>query len=175
MVNRHRLIDLTGEITLKLRGVVPIKRKLIVISGILILIAAMLGIDYFRMKQVEIQVLSVSPSPAPASSDENVEIRVRVVRKGGQPVAGHLLYALSLGGGDFQSFYVKTDGDGYAKFIYYPYDLPSYQKPRDVEIEIRDESNSIFIEMYPKVRYTIKMVAPENSDSYGLIVDDFFD
>lgn len=151
-----------------------LKKKLRVLLIILIVLGAAVGYDYYRSKQVVLKVSSVTPEIVVASSSSRATIQVTAQYRNGKPVVGHNLYALNYGGGSWDSFYAKTDENGVATFTYFSYDLPEYQKPRDVHIKIRDESNSVFIEMYPTVEYTIKHKRAENQDGNSNNVEDFF-
>ena len=86
---------------------------------------------------------------------------VSVKNKSGKPVKGHNVYALSIGGGSFKTFYEKTDEDGRVTFEYYPPTMAGYQEEKEVTLKFRDESNSVFIEMYPSTEYVIELKKPE--------------
>lgn len=147
------------------------KWKVLLILGIIC--AVVLGVDLVKMNTVTLTVESVTPEPAAADPDEPVTIDVTLRSKSGQPIADHNLYALTLSGGSFLSYRQKTDANGRAIFVYFPYKVASYQTVRDVTIQIRDESNSVFVEMYPTVEYEIKMQRPDESDDEGgLTIDD---
>lgn len=131
----------------------------------LAIFAGLYGFDFIKSKTVEIQVVSISAEPAEATPDKPVDIQVRLCSKDGEGIADHNLYAITQSGGSFQKYRVKTDADGYATFTYYPYKLLSYQTPTDAIILIRDESNSVFIEVYPTLELSLKMIEPSESDS----------
>lgn len=84
---------------------------------------------------------------------------------------GHNIYALAIGGGSFKTFYEKTDENGNVTFVYYPPQMAGYQREKTVTLKFRDESNSVFIEMYPCTEYAIELTRPEKSD--GMSVDDY--
>lgn len=144
-----------------------LKWAVIVLAGLL----AIIGIDWWRTTQVVLTVESQQPETVYASSDKEVEFVVRVKNKKGAPVTGHNIYALVVGGGSFKTFYEKTDENGCVTFIYYPPQMSGYQTERSVTLKFRDESNSIFIEMYPKTEHVIKIIKPE--DEGGMSVGDF--
>lgn len=140
-------------------------KQLKVLLVMLAIFAVLYGFDFIKSKTVEIQVVSISAEPAEATPDKPVDIQVRLCSNNGEGISDHNLYAITQSGGSFKSYRVKTDADGYATFTYYPYKLLSYQTPTDAIILIRDESNSVFIEVYPTLELSLKMIAPSESDS----------
>jgi hypothetical protein len=142
----------------------------LVTLGIIVIIVA---IDLIKLSTVEIKLNKITPEIAEGISTKPVEIIICVKDKSGKGLSDHNLYALTLGGGSWESYYSKTDENGNAKFIFYPYDLPEYQQPRDIEVQIRDESNSIFIEMYPTLTFNIKIKKADKADSQKGTIDDF--
>ncbi len=148
-----------------------LKKAAIVVTIILMLIL----VDFVKYSTAEILLNNISPEIVPGDSSVAVTITVYAQTKTGKPLVGHDLYALTLGGGSWLNYYSRTDEDGKAQFVYFPYDLPEYQNPRDVEIKIRDESNSIFVEMYPSVSFKVKIVRPDEVQNGGDVVDGFFD
>lgn len=151
------------------------RKKTRILLLLLIVFLGLLSLDVIRYTQVEISVVRITPEEVPAIHTQPVELVVMAKYKNGKPVTNHTLFALTLGGGSWKSFYAKTDNEGRAVFIYYPYDLPSYQKPRDVIVKIRDESNSIFVEIYPTLTYSIHLVRPDNLQDGAGTVDDYLD
>lgn len=149
------------------------KEKLKWVAIVLAVIAVMLGIDWWRLTQVVLTVESQSAETIYASSEEEVEFVVSVKDKAGKPIAGHNIYALTVGGGSFKTFYEKTDENGHVTFAYYPPQMSGYQKEKTITLKFRDESNSIFIEMYPKTEYVVELTKPE--DDGGMSVGDFLD
>lgn len=137
----------------------------------LAVLAVMLGIDWWRSTQVVLTVESQSADIVYASSEEEVEFVVSVKDKSGNPVIGHNIYALTIGGGSFKTFYEKTDDNGLVTFVYYPPQMSGYQTERSVTLKFRDESNSIFVEMYPKTEHVVELKKPE--DNAGISVEDF--
>lgn len=156
------------------KRLVGMAKKLKVILIIAAAIAVLAAYDYYRSTQVVINIESITPEPAEADSSKPVTINVRLTDKKGNPVTGHNVYALSLSGGSWRSYREKSDSDGRLSFIYYPYNIQSYQQVRDVKIRLRDESNSVFIEIYPTREFTIKMKRPENNSDSSFTADDFF-
>ena len=147
------------------------KEKLKWVAIVFAVLVVMLGIDLWRSTQVVLTVESQSAETIYASSEEEVEFLVSVKNKAGKPVVGHNIYALTIGGGSFKTFYEKTDENGYVTFVYYPPQMSGYQTEKNVTLKFRDESNSIFIEMYPKTEYVVTLKKPE--DVGGMSVDDF--
>jgi len=151
------------------------RKKTKILILLLVVFAGLFLLDVIRYMQVEITVASITPEDVPAIQTQPVELVVIAKYKNGKPVVNHTLFALTLGGGSWESFYAKTDNAGRAVFTYYPYDLPSYQEPRDVTVKIRDESNSIFVEIYPTLTYNIHLVRPESLQDGTGTVDDYLD
>lgn len=148
-------------------------RKLKILIIFLAVAAVLTLVDVVKMNTVALEVVSANPNPAETDPEKPVTLVISLKTKSGKPVEGHNLYAITLGGGSFKSFRVMTDADGNATFTYFPAKIADYQNARDVTVKIRDESNSIFIEMYPSVSYTIQMVKPEQEgESEGLTTDD---
>ena len=147
------------------------KKKLKWVTIVLACLLVIIGIDWWRMTRVVLKVESQNPKTVYASSDEEVEFVVSAKDQSGNPVVGHNIYALVIGGGSFKTFYEKTDENGCVTFIYYPPQMGGYQTERNITLKFRDESNSIFIEMYPKTEHVIKVIKPE--DEGGMSVGDF--
>ena len=150
-------------------------KKLKVLLIMLAIFAVCYGFDLIKAQTVELKVVSISEEPAEATPDKPVEIKVRLTAKGGAGIPDHNLYAITQSGGSFKSYRVKTDANGDATFIYYPYKLLSYQTPTDAILEIRDESNSVFIEVYPTLELSIEMKPPADSENGGFSNDSIFD
>jgi hypothetical protein len=114
--------------------------------------------DFIRSKQYAIELIGVSPDPITTDGATPVSLQIELTRRGGEGVEGHDIYALSLDGGQFQAYRKKTDNRGRVSFTYFPY-LASRTNPlHDIRFEFRDESNSIFIEVNAKNRFTISAV-----------------
>ena len=149
------------------------KKKIIWIILVLSVIGIFVGYDYYRSKQVVITVEKMTPEIVQPSSSETVELTLMVRNKAGKAIEGHNIYALSIGGGSLKSFYEKTDRNGMVKFIYYPPDMAGYQEEQNVTIKFRDESNSVFVEIYPTAEHQIKLTRPDTDNSNGMTVDDY--
>lgn len=150
------------------------KRKLKITLYIALGLAIILGYDYYRMQQIEFEVISIQPDPAEADPRQPVVIELAVTDKRGNPVRAHNIVALSLSGGSWNGYRQKTDENGRVTFSYNPFKLESYQTARDVVVKFRDESNSVFVEMYPTLEVKLRMVPPTERDTEGLKVDDLF-
>ena len=149
------------------------KKKILWIILVLSVIGILVGYDYYRSKQVVITVEKMNPEIVHASSSESVELTLKVTSKSGKAIAGHNIYALVIGGGSLKSFYEKTDQDGMVQFVYYPPDMAGYQEEQNVTLKFRDESNSVFVEIYPTTEYQMKLIRPDADNSNGMTVDDY--
>ncbi len=147
------------------------KKKLIALLITIAVIGTCVVVDLIKMNMVTLEIVSVTPEPAVADPSQSVEIVVQLTSFTGAAIPDHNLYAITKNGGSFQSYRVKTDENGRATMIYYPYKATEYQTARDVTIQIRDEDNSIFIEMYPSVSYTIAM-KKNDGNSHGVSLED---
>ena len=117
--------------------------------------------DYGRSTMFNIEVVSIDHQPAEADGKTPVNIKVKLTGSNNRLVQGHDLYALSQGGGNFRTNRIRTDSNGEADFIYYPYMASTIQKVKNVPIEIMDESNSIFVEINATKTFELKMIEPE--------------
>ena len=150
------------------------KKKLILVAIFLAIVGCFTLFDAIKMTTEKIVLDSINPTPAVADSQKPVSVAVTLKGLNDEPVSGHNLYAVAENGGAFKAYRVKTDEKGNANFLYYPYDVRSYQTVKDAIITIRDESNSVFIEMCPSVKIKIKMVAPSTENSGNETTDSFF-
>lgn len=138
---------------------------------VLAVLALLTGYDWWRSNQVILTAQGSSSGMIDTSSAEATEIVVNVRNRKGEPVTDHNIYALAVGGGSFKSFYEKTDDSGRVTFVYYPPKMAGYQTEKSVTLKFRDESNSVFIEIYPSMEYTIELTRQEESG--GMPVGDF--
>lgn len=138
------------------------KRKWMVAVLVLVAISLLTGYDYYRSKQFTIEVVRIDPQPAPADGQSPVKVLARLQDSQGRPVEGHYLFAFSRGGGLFAASRLMTNGAGEVEFTYYPYKISKLQQLRDVEIEIVDESNSVFIEINTRQNATIRLIEPQD-------------
>ncbi|MDR2305406.1 MAG: hypothetical protein LBE10_12585 [Treponema sp.] len=114
--------------------------------------------DFILSKQYAIELIGVSPDPIVMDGSTPVNIQVKLIRRGGEPVEGHDIYALSLDGGQFQAYRKKTGSRGRVSFTYFPYLADKTNPLHDIRFEFRDESNSVFIEVNAKNIFTISAV-----------------
>lgn len=113
--------------------------------------------DYLWAKTYTVEVVSVSDENPVASNDERVEIVVRVTHFG-KPMSGHVIFALP-SDGRMLAFTTLTDEDGVANLTYIPYTANAFLPVHDVEIRIRDQSNSVFWEINAYTDLGLKMRA----------------
>lgn len=151
---------------------IRMKKRIISIILVLTVIAALTGYDFYRSKQIVITVENRN-SNIVDSSIEAVELVLCVKSRTGKVIEGHNIYALSIGGGSFKAFYQKTDQNGNVTFLYYPPKLAGYQDKKDVTLRFRDESNSVFIEIYPSTEYEITIKDFKNNNETSVSVSDF--
>ena len=88
-----------------------LKRTLIAVLAIVVVFCALLTFDTIRAKTFHIQIVSITPEKPIADVREPVEIKLRVTHDG-KGVEGHLLFAVSKGGGTFKGNRSETDADG---------------------------------------------------------------
>lgn len=101
--------------------------------------------DFCISKSYQFEVVSVSPEVIHADPQQPVEITIKLTRYG-KAVSGHDLYALPVGenaAGVFRQNRIRTDEQGLAVFVYYPYKATMFVPAAPVDIQIVDESNSI--------------------------------
>ncbi|MBO6262824.1 MAG: hypothetical protein J6N93_00945 [Clostridia bacterium] len=134
-----------------------IKVKYIVAAAIIAVFSAFYLFDYLRAKTFTVEVVSVSDENPVASNDERVEITIRVTHFG-KPVEGHVIFALP-SDGRMLAFTTLTDEDGVATMTYVPYTANAFLPVHDVEIRIRDQSNSVFWEINAYTDLQLKMRA----------------
>ena len=140
---------------------------------ILAIVAMATAFDYVLMRMHDVTVVSISPNPSPADGKTPIEIVARATR-GNHPVSGHDLYAVSMGSGSFKAFRVTTDANGEAVFTYFPYKSTALSPAGDVEVLIRDESISVFIEIYAQTSCTVRLTDPAEEEDTGFSMDDIF-
>jgi|YelNatPaOPRAMG01_1025707.scaffolds.fasta_scaffold10645_5 hypothetical protein len=151
------------------------KNRIYTISAIILIIVLLYTYDLYRSKEFIIEVLEIVPNPAPADGETPVKIKVKEKRTNGKVVTGHNLYAVPLEGGSMRANRVQTNKNGEAEFIYFPYrDSPSL-RARPINIQIIDESNSVFFEVNASTIATIKLVKPKTSGgNSGITTEDIF-
>jgi hypothetical protein len=136
------------------------------VKGVLIFLA-IVGLlflfDYVRSQLFTISLVEVVPSPIPADGTTPVSIKARIT-KNGEPVQGHDLYIVSHSGGNFSPYRINSDKSGEVVYTYYPYRVSPLNPLQDITVQITDESNSIFMEVNAKGKFTIPAVAPDGED-----------
>ena len=142
------------------------KKKLIMTSIFVAIIAVFFAVDYLISLRYQIEFVSLTPNPAYADGETPVKIRVRVT-KGGAPVEGHTMSALSLNGGRFDAYRILSDENGEAEFTYFPYLASALVPAQDVTIQVRDESNSVFIAVPAKTLFELPLKMPEAGGDFG--------
>lgn len=140
------------------------KRKLIILLVIALLFFLGWSFDSVRAREFEIKVVSVSPEVGVADGQTPVTVELLVSRKG-TPCEDHILYGMSLNGGSFRAKRVKTDENGIATFIYYPYFKSELNDLVDVNLHFEDESNSLFIVVSAELNIVLPMTEPEKEDN----------
>ncbi len=140
------------------------KRRLIILLIVVCVIMGAVAFDYVRSLMFHIEVVSISPNPVPADGETPVTIVLKLTNHAGEPVEGHRLYALPINGGSMKANRVVTDSNGLAEYTYYPYRLTKLTKLEDVNVDVKDESNSIFIEIGTKTSFIIQLIEPETQD-----------
>ncbi len=141
------------------------KKKMLIFLIIAIIFGIMALYDVYRSKQFMLHVVSTSPQPAVADGATPFFLDVQLLYKDKMPVKGHDIYALSMNGGSFERYRLRTDENGMVNFKYYPYASSFLQKAEDVEIQFMDQSNSVFIIVNAKSATKIRLVDPVESDS----------
>jgi hypothetical protein len=116
--------------------------------------------DLARSRLFSIELVKVDPFPIPADGFTPVELTARLSRRG-SPVSDHDLYIVSLDGGNFVAYRISTNQNGEATFVYYPYRVTNNTALRDVRFVIRDESNSVFLEVNTESVFTVSTVEVE--------------
>lgn len=138
------------------------KKKLVVTLCVFLVLALLYGYDYVRAKTFSIECVEMVPDTGIADGRTPVTMTFQLKDRHGDPVEGHVLYAVSKNGGKFRSYREKTGEDGTVIFDYYPYKyVKGLNEIKDVELVIQDESNSIFFEVPTKGSVTVKIVSPD--------------
>ena len=150
------------------------KCKIIIILTILCVIIGVVVFDYVRSFMFHIEVVSISPSPVVADGESPVSVVLRLTNHKGEPVEGHNLFALPSNGGSMKANRVMTDMEGIAEYTYYPYRLTNLIKLEDVNVDVKDESNSVFIEIGAKTSFIIPLIEPEEQEDVDINYDSIF-
>lgn len=129
--------------------------------------------DLGRSALFTISLVEVNPSPIPADGTSPVLIRVRLT-KNKRPVEGHDLYIVSQDGGNFSAYRISTDAAGEVSYTYFPYRVSTAYPLRDIRFVVRDESNSIFIEVDARLTFTVPAVEVETYRESSFNIMDIF-
>ena len=122
-------------------------KKLIALFAVVVLLLACWGYDALRVREFSVELVEATP----------VSVTLRVTR-GGEPCGGHVLLGKSQNGGSFKAKRVTTDGDGVARFTYYPYLKSRLNELNDVTLTFADESNSVLIAVPARLTCVLEMV-----------------
>ncbi len=131
-------------------------KKLVVIAAAVLLVGALFAYDAVRASTYEIELVSITPEQPVADNKQHVTVVLRLTRYG-TPVEGHSLFTLALNGGQFRGNRKLTDKDGCVELIYIPYTSTKLLPAGRVEVEVLDESNSVFIEINAKMTFYIDL------------------
>ena len=129
--------------------------KYIVAAALIVFFSACYLFDYLWSKTYVVEVVSISDETPYADSSERVEIKVRVTHFG-EPMENHEIFALP-SAGLMAAYTTVTDENGIATFTYTPYTETRFTPAKDVEIRIRDQSNSIIWEVNAYMDITLKL------------------
>lgn len=149
------------------------KKKILILVIIALLVFLGWGFDTIRAREFTIEVMSVSPEVGIADGQTQVTVELLVTRNG-VPCEDHIIYGISLNGGNFRAKRVKTDENGIATFIYFPYFKSELNDLVDVNLHFEDESNSLFIAVPAKMDMVLPMEAPEEDDTQQGTNNDMF-
>jgi hypothetical protein len=129
--------------------------------------ALMFAVDLAISKLYTVDLVSVAPLPITADGVTPVILDVSLTR-GGKPIGGHDIYALSLDGGLFAAYRQRTSADGKVQFTYYPYRVSSITPLHDVRFQFINESNSIFLEVGASGEFLVPVVESQaDPESYA--------
>lgn len=150
------------------------KKKLIAILAVLLTVAVFYGIDALIAAQYRLQVIDIAPQPAYADGKTPVNITVQL-KKGDAAVSDHILYMLP-GKGNVKIARLKTDADGLARFVYYPYLASDFIEAGEVSVRVMDESNSVLVSVPVVLDFSVDLQKPVSSptDSAQISLDDIF-
>ncbi len=119
--------------------------KYVIAAALILFFSACYLFDFFWAKTYHIEVVSISDETPYAHNSERVEITVRVTHFG-KPMEGHEIFALPSAGQMF-AYTTLTNENGEATFTYIPYTETYFYPAKDVELRIRDQSNSVVWEI----------------------------
>lgn len=131
-------------------------KTVVALLAIVLLFLAAYGFDYVRAQTFDIQIVEISPTEPYADGETPVYISVKLERRN-KPVEGHNLFMIPMDGGVMKANRRKTDADGIADFVYYPYRATILQPARTVTLRVYDEDNSVFVIVNAKLDFEIKL------------------
>ena len=127
------------------------------------LILLLLLFDFLWAKSFRIAVAEINP-PDPVCSGiqagevSTVHITLQVTHFG-KPVVGHKLMAYALvdgaSAGEFVENIVKTDENGYARYVYTVYAQTPFSEVSPVDFIVFDEDNSVVFEINAELRFEL--------------------
>ena len=127
--------------------------------GFLVLVVfclAAYGFDAAWATTYQIELVSMTPEMPYADSTQPVEIRLRLTHFG-EPVEGHVLYALPQNGGTMKVNVIRTDADGMAVKTSKAFNETILMKAQPVNIYVHDENNSIIFEVNASLEFEIPL------------------
>lgn len=158
-------------------------KKLIIIISIVAILAIGYGVDYAISKTYSVEFVSVNRventpllntdgTPIPkdvgiTDGNTNVRFLIKLTHKN-KAVGGHVLYIKTNRNVVGRMI---TDDNGIVEFDYRCY-LSSTAS--DVEFNVQDENNSIFIFVPTEGNYTLKMMAPVTDNPSNMTTNDVF-
>lgn len=149
------------------------KKKLIGFGIAIIIVVCCWMVDYVISMGYTIHILDIDPEVGIADGQTTTTIQVQLTRTDGTPVEGHDLNILSINGGTWVAYKQRTDADGMATFVWYPYLATSIRPAGTVTMRVRDQSTSIFIAVPPAQLFSFEVVAPDDDDG-GMTAESFF-
>lgn len=136
-------------------------KKLFAFAIVVVVIAVIFGIDFCISKTYKMEVNSMSEEIVYADNKRPVTIEI-LLTQFGEPVEGHSLYAVAVGGGRLKANRVLTNEKGIAEFVYVPYSSNRFMPAVPITINVIDESNSWVFEVNAKFSTVIDLVDKES-------------
>lgn len=145
-----------------LKAFIKNHKKMFVCAVVVLVIAALFGMDIIISKTYTLKLESISEEVVYADNKIPVTVQISLTQFG-KPIAGHSLYAVAEGGGRMKANRVMTDENGIAEFIYVPYTANRFMPAAPVTIKVIDESNSLVFEVNATVSVTLELVEKEDA------------
>jgi hypothetical protein len=149
------------------------KKKLIILGVLSLFVLSVFGFEYWNSTRYVLTVISQEPQKVEADGQTTVNLSLKVATKNGKVCASHDIYGISMNGGGFKAYRVKTDENGIARFVYIPYKESAFQKADDVKLIFQDLSNSYIIRVPAEADYNIAL-SPYSGAGSGGKVDNIF-